>query len=101
MTDLEQLQRLAQHRLLDADGRLTRWPTKRPQRALALQYLRDRFSPGRVYTEAEVNAILKQWHTFSDWSILRRELVDSRHLSRDPAGREYRVVDPPPGETPD
>ena len=36
--------------------------------------------------------MLKQWHTFEDWSILRRELVDRRYLSRDAAGREYRVI---------
>lgn len=92
MIDPSDQQLLVQLRLLDSGGRLVRWPTKQPHRLLALRHLIDKFEPGLVYTEAELNSVLKQWHTFQDWSILRRELVDHRFLSRDPAGREYRVI---------
>ncbi len=96
--DREQLIRF---RLLDADGRLARWPTKAPQRRLALRFLFDRFAPDRVYTESEVNEILNQAHAFQDWSLLRRELVDHRFLQRDPAGREYRVTERRPDDCQD
>lgn len=88
---------LVRHRLLDAEGKITRWPTKRAQAQAVLAYLAAKFAPEAVYTEAEVNAILKQWHTFGDWSLLRRALVDDGLLRRDASGRAYaRVKERPP-----
>jgi hypothetical protein len=92
MVNDDERERLTHYRLLDADGRLVRWPTKRPQRMLVLHYLRDRFAPDQVYSEAEVNELLKRWHTFEDWALLRRELVDRGYMIRDTAGHEYQVV---------
>jgi hypothetical protein len=37
---------------------------------------------GVIYTEKEVNAILKQYHTFEDRALLRRELYDKRYFDR-------------------
>lgn len=96
MRDMDDL--LVKHRLLDAEGRVVRWPTRRAQAQAVLVYLAAKFAPDAVYTEAEVNAILKQWHTFGDWSLLRRALIDARLLRRDASGREYaRVMAPPTG----
>lgn len=95
MVDADERERLNRHRLLDADGHLVRWPTKRPQRELALRYLSGCFAPNQIYAEVDVNEILKRWHTFDDWALLRRELVDRGYLSRDAAGREYRVASLP------
>lgn len=85
-------EQLSQLRLLDKEGRLARWPTKAPQRQLALRFLAAQFASDRTYTEAEVNDILKSSHAFGDWALLRRELVDRRYLDRDDAGRTYRVA---------
>lgn len=92
MIDDNDWEHLSQFRLLDREGRVVRWPAKAPQRQLVLRYLLDRFAPGHNYTETEVNDVLKRWHTFGDWALLRRELVDRGHLARDAAGHSYHVA---------
>jgi len=74
---------------LDADGRLTRYPSKYKMQVFALFYFASKFEIGRHYSEKEVNDILKEWHTFADWAMLRRELFNKRFLGRDSKGKEY------------
>lgn len=81
-------------KFLDSDGRVTRWPARRhvqSDQAAIMAYLATKFDPERVYTEREVNVVLKEWHTFGDWALLRRELYERHYLDRTPDGREYRV----------
>ncbi len=66
-------------------GQLTRLPTHRTQRLVVLERLALEFEPGRRYPETEVNSILGQFH--SDWSTLRRALVDHGFLDR--ANNQY------------
>lgn len=75
-------------------GRVVQMPSLRGRS----QDLRDRllkhiayraFELGRGYTEQEVNAVLMS--VFDDYVALRRYLVESGHLMRDQAGREYRL----------
>lgn len=73
---------------LDPYGRLTTWPGKRRQRDAALRWLAWRLPYGD-FTEAQVNGLLRQWHTFNDPALLRRELVLARHLQRTRDGRRY------------
>jgi hypothetical protein len=49
------------------------------------------FEPGRIYTEAEVNAILIP--VYEDYVMLRRYLIDYRYLTRNPSGSQYRRVE--------
>ena len=56
---------------LDTEGRLTKFPAKRPMQTQALHYLAEKFEAGREYAEREVNALLLQWHTFGDPATLR------------------------------
>ncbi|MFW5690904.1 MAG: DUF2087 domain-containing protein [Chloroflexota bacterium] len=42
-----------------------------------------------------VNDLLNRWHTFEDWAVLRRELVDRRMLCR---ARDGSVYWRPPAE---
>lgn len=81
------------NRFLDNDERLSVWPTKARDKALVCDWLITNFDKTRSYSEIEVNSRLKELHTFSDWSLLRRELFERGLLSRDPAGTDYRVVD--------
>jgi hypothetical protein len=74
---------------LDSEGRLTQWPSKRSIQQVALDYLAEKFEPGRTYAEREVNDLLKQWHTFEDWALLRRELFERGLLNRKRDGTEY------------
>jgi len=84
-------------RFLDGEGRLQQWPTKHKDQLLVLAYLATRFEYDVSYTEAEVNEVLKQWHTFSDWALLRRELFDREFLDRNLDGSNYRLKELPTG----
>lgn len=66
----------------DADGRLQRWPSKFSVQTLVMWVLWTRFDGKRIYSEREVNAILKDAHTYGDHVTLRRELINHRLLER-------------------
>ncbi len=74
---------------LDTQGRLRQYPAKHKYKIMALFYLASKFEPKIRYTEKEVNEILKRWHTFSDWPMLRRDLYDMKFFNRDKDGSEY------------
>jgi hypothetical protein len=76
----------------DAAGRLERWPQKLSVQRLAMWVLWTRFDARRVYTEAEVNQILKGWHLYGDHVTLRRELIDHRLMTRKSDCSEYRKL---------
>ena len=71
---------------LDEQNRLTAFPAKRRVKLQALCYLAQKFEPGKIYTEKQVNVLLNQWHTFEDPATLRRELYQHRFLGRQPSG---------------
>jgi hypothetical protein len=79
-------------RFLDKDGLLCIWPKKHSDKMLVLEHLIKKFDDSHTYTESEVNSILKMHHTFSDWPLLRRELVDRGYMQRDRNGYEYKVI---------
>jgi len=76
----------------DPAGRLERWPQKLSVQRLAMWVLWTRFDARRVYTEAEVNQILKGWHLYGDHVTLRRELIDHKLLVRKSDCSEYRKL---------
>lgn len=75
--------------VLDAQGKLTKLPSKRKKLLYAVHYLSAKFEQGRRYTEREVNDLLCEWHTFGDPATLRRELYNGRYLDREPNGATY------------
>ena len=77
---------------LDEEGRVTVWPKKHARKEAVLHYLAEKLEEDRVYTEKEVNTLLDQWHTFNDYFLLRRSLIEARLLTRDAYGKEYRKV---------
>ena len=76
----------------DRDGRLIRWPTRFSVQRLAMWLLWTRFEGRRVYSEREVNEILKAANAFGDHVTLRRELVNHRLLARKSDCSEYRKL---------
>ena len=76
---------------MDENGRLKQWPTRQKVQRMAADYLAARFESGREYSEREVNALLCDWHTFSDWALLRRVMFDWRYLDRESDGSRYRL----------
>lgn len=82
----------------DTAGRLQRWPVKFSVQRLAMWALWTRFDAKRVYTEREVNAILKDANTFGDHVTLRRELINHRLMSRKSDCSEYTKLPARPDE---
>ncbi|HOB94685.1 MAG TPA: DUF2087 domain-containing protein [Aquabacterium sp.] len=76
----------------DSRGRLVRWPVKYSVQTLAMWVLWTLFDGRRVYTEAEVNQILKAANAFGDHATLRRELINHRLMSRKSDCSEYRKL---------
>lgn len=74
----------------DSRGRLLRWPVKYSVQKLAMWVLWTHFDGRRVYTEAEVNGVLKALNAFGDHVTLRRELVNHQLLRRKSDCSEYR-----------
>ena len=64
-------------------------PTKESHKRYVLKYLASKFESGKNYSEAQVNALIDQWHTFGDYFVLRRELIDSGIMKRLPNGSKY------------
>jgi hypothetical protein len=62
------------------DGRITAMPAKRKVRLVLLDKVAQAFEPGRRYTEAEVNAVLKA--LIDDHAALRRYLIDEGLMDR-------------------
>ena len=76
------------------DGpRLRQIPASRKKRVVVLRRLLERFAPGRDYTEAEVNEMLRE--AYDDVATLRRELVDYGFMARDRG--IYRLATELPG----
>lgn len=74
----------ARHKVVEIffqDGRLQSIPRKATHRRIILEELERKFEWGRIYSEPEVNAILKQ--AYEDVSSLRRSLVDEHIMLRE------------------
>ena len=82
----------------DELGRMSRWPVKYSVQRLAMWVLWMQFERGRVYSEREVNAVLKAWHTWGDHVTLRRELINDRLLTRKSDGLQYRKLPARPND---
>lgn len=74
---------------LDDQGRIKVWPSKQAKKKLILAYMAPKFEPGKNYAEKEVNAMIDQWHTFGDYFLLRRGMVDAKLLGREKDGSIY------------
>lgn len=73
----------------DPEGRLVRFPSKRPLREMALAKVAQGFEEGRAYTEKEVNAVIQTHIAFSDVELVRRELFQAGWLDRLRDGSQY------------
>lgn len=76
---------------------LTEFPTKRRDQLIILKSVAIAFDQGRIYSEAEVNTLIKKWLSqmscFPGWDhiTLRRRLVDEDFLTRNQDGTGYKV----------
>jgi len=77
---------------LDEEGRIKQWPAATKTKIAVVGYLAGKFDKNRVYNEKEVNEIINEWHTFNDYSLLRRSLIDFKFMGRTRNGAEYWVI---------
>lgn len=76
-------------RFLDDEGKIKIWPKKKEVKIEILKYLSTKFEYDRTYIEKEVNSIIENWHTFNDYFLLRRSMVDYKLLDRTRDGKKY------------
>ena len=69
-------------------GQITHLPTKQRKTLVILRWLSTLFQPERMYSEVEVNEILKAVYA-EDYISLRRDLVDLGYLRRERGGGKY------------
>ncbi len=71
-----------------SNGEITMLPSKQKKTLVILRWLSTRFEPDRLYTEPEVNAVLKTVYAH-DYVSLRRDLIDFGYLRRELGGGKY------------
>jgi hypothetical protein len=72
---------------LNPDGSLRGLPHESAKLQVILDYLLKAFTPGVIYTEKEVNQIIRRFHI--DTAGLRRDLIDRGMLQRKSDGSQY------------
>ena len=55
-----------------------------------LQEIMKEFDENKIYTEEEVNNLIKKH--FEDSALIRRELINFRYMSRNPYKGEYKII---------
>jgi hypothetical protein len=72
---------------LNADGSIKQLPSEPGKLQVILNYLLEAFTPGVIYTEKEVNLIIRRFHI--DTAGLRRDMIDRGMLQRKSDGSQY------------
>ncbi len=70
------------------NGKLSQLPAKQKKMKVILHWLTTFFQPGVLYSEAEVNQIIKNVYE-EDYVSLRRDLIDMGYLRRERGGGKY------------
>jgi biotin operon repressor len=71
-----------------SNGKLTQLPTKLSKMKVILRWLASLFQADRLYTESEVNLIIKDIYA-EDYVGIRRDLIDMGYLRRERGGGRY------------
>lgn len=75
------------------DGRFKSLPMQRRKFEVLLRHVLRSLEPGGTWSERELNERLRAFS--DDVASLRRGLIDTRLMARDPAGARYRRADAP------
>ena len=71
------------------DDKLLVFPARRKPRVACLIWLSKYFKTNVIYTETQVNDIIKAHTLFSDHEFVRRELIMNKILGREKDGSKY------------
>lgn len=74
---------------LDEQGRIIRWPAKQSLKIQVIKYIASKFEDERFYTEKEVNETIDKWHTYGDYFMLRRGMIEYKLFDRTRNGSQY------------
>jgi hypothetical protein len=85
--DLSEKSRKVLTAYLNADGSIKQIPGQAAKLQIILDYLLEAFTPGVLYTEKEINMILRRFHL--DTASLRRDMIDRGMLQRKSDGSQY------------
>lgn len=72
------------------DGKLTTFPIKQKRKLVVLRYIAKMFDPNKVYTEKEVNQVIKD--VYDDYVTIRRYLIEYGFMERNRDGSEYSLI---------
>lgn len=89
VTTDEQTKILEKYFTSGLDGPILKFPPKEKQRIVILRAIVDRFDAAAVYTEREMNVILREIH--EDFVLLRRYLIEYGFFDRKADGSAYWV----------
>lgn len=92
--DLGRVRRLMRH--FDGAGHLIRWPNRFNEQATCLWVIWSQLPPRESLTEQQISRKLDAMHTFGDFALLRRELVEQGLVSRTQDCRDYRRIEQVP-----
>lgn len=73
------------------DGKVKALPSKEKKKIVVFQYIMEKFEPGRIYSEKEVNEIIKA--IIDDFVTARRYLIEYGYMDRKRDGSEYWVIE--------
>ncbi len=74
---------------LDKDGKVIAWPNSNEDKQLVCEYLAGKFEKGIIYKEIEITRVISDNHCFMNPTMLRRELITRKLLSRKPDCTQY------------
>lgn len=77
---------------LDCKGRVIDWPSSQKGKDLVCMYLASFFEVNKIYKEIEITKTICNYHCFMNPTMLRRELVVRKYLSRTPDCSAYWKV---------
>jgi hypothetical protein len=85
-------------RWFDGSGRFARWPARQSLRDLCLWAFWARLPPSTEWHEREISALIDSLTALKDAAQIRRSLVETGLLTRNPDGTGYRRIErrPPP-----
>ena len=72
---------------LNRDGTIRQIPAQEEKLRIILDYILQAFTPGVIYTEKEVNMIVRRFHL--DTASIRRDMIDRKMLERKSDGSQY------------
>ena len=72
---------------LNRDGTIRQMPGQEEKLRIILDYVLQAFTPGVIYSEKEVNMIVRRFHL--DTASIRRDMIDRKMLERKSDGSQY------------